>query len=164
MNAAIYPGSFDPVTEGHIDVIKRASGIFDRLYVAVMANVDKRTMFTADERVEMLKKSVAGFHHIEIVRSGGLLAEFAASLGVSTIVKGIRNMADFDSENQMALINAKLNPKLDTVFFPTRSEYMFLSSSAVRAVAIAGGDISGFVPAEIVADVRKKILDLKAQR
>lgn len=162
MKTAIYPGSFDPVTEGHVDIIRRASKIFDRLYVAVMVNADKKTMFSGEERVELLKRVISDIENVEVVRNDGLLADFADALGALTIVKGIRNVADFDGENQMALINSKLNPKLDTIFLPTSSPYMFVSSSAVRAVASAGGDITGFVPKEIIEMVYGKIADFKS--
>lgn len=161
MKKAIYPGSFDPVTEGHMDVIRRACGFFDKLYVAVMVNVDKHTLFTCEERVDMLRKVTAEFGNVEVVHHDGLLADFAESLGVETIVKGIRNMSDFDIEYQMALINSRLNRKLDTIFFPSKSEYLFLSSTAVRSVAGTGGDITGFVPEAIKQTVLDKIAGIR---
>jgi pantetheine-phosphate adenylyltransferase len=161
MKTAIYPGSFDPVTEGHLDVIRRASGIFGKLYVAVMVNVDKKTLFTWRERVEMLKKVTSEFENVEIVHHDGLLADFAEKLGAEVIVKGVRGIGDFDIEYQMAQINSKLNPKLDTIFFPTRSRYLFLSSTAVRSVASTGGDITGFVPEAIRQFVLDRIAGTK---
>jgi len=164
MKKAIYPGSFDPVTEGHLDVIRRASGLFDKLYVAVMINVDKKTLFTCEERVDMLRTVTAGFENVEIVHHDGLLAGFAESLGACTIVKGIRNMSDFDIEYQMALINSKLNKKLDTIFFPSDSRYLYLSSTAVRSVVGTGGDITGFVPEVIRQAVLDKIAGIRIRQ
>jgi pantetheine-phosphate adenylyltransferase len=163
MKRAIFPGSFDPVTEGHLDIIRRAAALFDRFYVAVMVNVDKKTLFTWEERVGMLRKATAELVNVEIVHSSGLLADFAASLGANTIVKGVRNSSDFDDEYQMALINSKLNPGLDTIFLPTRSQYMYLSSTAVRSVAGTGGDITGFVPNEIMGTVLEKTAEKRKQ-
>jgi pantetheine-phosphate adenylyltransferase len=128
-----------------------------------MVNVDKKTLFTWEERVGMLQKATEALGNVEIVHSSGLLADFAASLGANTIVKGVRNSSDFDEEYQMALINSKLNPKLDTIFLPTSSRYMYLSSTAVRSVAGTGGDITGFVPEEIMGTVLDKIAEKRKQ-
>lgn len=160
MKTAIYPGSFDPVTEGHIDIIRRAAKLFDKLYVAVMTNVDKKTMFTGEERTEMIRLSVAGFNNVEVVLRDGLLAGYAAAAGSEYLVKGLRTVSDFESEFQMSLINKKLNPGLETVFLPANENHLYLSSSAVRSVAISGGDITGFVP-EVI---REKVLARAAER
>lgn len=157
MRIAIYPGSFDPVNTGHLDIIKRAARLFDKLYVAVMVNVEKKTSFTWQERVDLLNRVVSGFSNVEVVSDGGLLAQFASSLGAKTIVKGIRNLSDFEAEHQMALINASLNNELDTVLLPADSRYMHVSSTAVRAVAAMGGDLTGLVPAEIIPDIKEKL-------
>ncbi|MGI6578431.1 MAG: pantetheine-phosphate adenylyltransferase [Eubacteriales bacterium] len=157
MRIAIYPGSFDPVNTGHLDIIKRAARLFDKLYVAVMVNVEKKTSFTWQERVDLLNRVVSGFSNVEVVSDGGLLAQFASSLGAKTIVKGIRNLSDFEAEHQMALINASLNHELDTVLLPADSRYMHVSSTAVRAVAAMGGDLTGLVPAEIIPDIKEKL-------
>lgn len=157
MRTAIFPGSFDPVTQGHIDIIKRAASLFDRLVVAVMVNLDKQTLFSSEERVDMLRLATSGIENVEVVHSHGLLVDFADSIGACTIVKGLRNGSDFDNEYQMALINSKLNPKLETVFLSTKSEYMYLSSTAVRSVAGTGGDITGFVPEVVKGIVLEKI-------
>ena len=152
----ICPGSFDPVTLGHMDIISRASKMFDSVVVAVMNNVAKTPMFTTEERMELLKEAVKGLDNVEIVGStDGLLADYAKELGASAIVKGLRAVSDFEYEFQQSLINKKLNPELETVFLTCNSDYMYLSSSIVKQVAFLGGDISSFVP-ECVHD---KILE-----
>lgn len=157
MRIAIYPGSFDPVNTGHLDVIRRAARLFDKLYVAVMVNVDKKALFSCEERVDLLRRVVSGFENVEVVSSGGLLAQFAAEIGAGTIVKGIRNTGDFESEHQMAIINSSLNHELDTVLFPADSRYFHVSSTTVRSVAVMGGDLSGLVPDEIIPDIKDKL-------
>ena len=151
MRIAIYPGSFDPVTLGHLDIIRRASGLFDRLIVAVMHNQNKKPMFSVEERMEMLRRTTAGLPNVEIESFGGLLADYACVL-----VKGLRAVSDFEYEFQMALANRKLNADLDTVFLMTSSEYMYLSSSVVKDIAVHGGSVAGFVPDEIVQDIVRR--------
>ncbi len=153
MRTGIYPGSFDPVTLGHIDMIKRASAMFDRLIVAVLINADKKPAFSVDERMELLRISLddIGLNNVEIDSFDGLLADYVAKKNAGAVVRGLRAMSDFEYEFQMALTNKKLNPNMETVFFTSRSEYMYLSSGAVRQVAALGGDITGFVP-EIIKD------------
>lgn len=157
MKIALYPGSFDPVTLGHLDVIKRASKLFDKLYVAVMVNVDKTTLFTAEERVEMLGAVISDFQNVEVVSRHGLTATLAAELGATTLVKGIRGNIDFDVEYQMALINRALNHELDTVFLPADSLLAHVSSTAARSIASVGGDLKGFVPEKILPVIMKKL-------
>ena len=135
MRIAIYPGSFDPVTLGHLDIIRRASGLFDRLIVAVMHNQNKKPMFSVEERK---------------------LADYARRKNACVIVKGLRAVSDFEYEFQMALANRKLNADLDTVFLMTSSEYMYLSSSVVKDIAVHGGSVAGFVPDEIVQDIVRR--------
>lgn len=152
----ICPGSFDPVTLGHVDIISRASKMFDHVVVAVMNNLAKTPSFTTEERVELLKECTKDMPNVEIVGNvNGLLADFAKEQGATAIVKGLRAMSDFEYEFQQALINKKLNQDLETLFLTCNSDYMYLSSSIVKQVASLQGDISGFVP-ECVHD---KILE-----
>ncbi len=151
MKTAICPGSFDPVTYGHIDIIKRAAGIFDKVIVGVLVNVEKKPWFTIEERTDLLKKTVGDIPNVEIVGFDGLLVDFAAKHNANVIVKGLRAVSDFEYEFQMALTNNKLNNKIETVFLTTSSEHMYLSSSIVKQVGLLGGDISPFVP-EFVHD------------
>lgn len=147
MKKVICPGSFDPVTLGHLDIITRASKMFDQVIVAVMNNVVKAPMFTTEERMELLRESTKDLPNVEIVGStDGLLADYAKELGASAIVKGLRAVSDFEYEFQQSLINKKLNPELETVFLTCNSDYMYLSSSIVKQVAHLGGDIQSFVP------------------
>ena len=142
----ICPGSFDPVTIGHIDIISRASKMFDHVIVAVLNNLVKNPSFTTDERIALLKEATKDFDNVEIVGFVGLLADYAKERGVNVIVKGLRAVSDFEYEFQQALTNKKLNPELETVFLTSNAEYMYLSSSMVKQVASLGGDISSFVP------------------
>ena len=157
MKIAIYPGSFDPVTLGHLDVIERAAALFDRLIVVVMHNQTKKPMFTPEERQAFLRRVTSHLDNVEVDMFGGLLAEYARQRGACTIVKGLRAVSDFESEFQMALANRKLNPDLDTAFLMTSAEYMYLSSSIVKDIAAHGGDISGFVSPELVDEVLKRM-------
>ena len=151
VRVAICPGSFDPVTLGHLDIIQRACKIFDKVIVAVPINPSKKTSFTVEERMELLKLATEGLN-VEIDSVDGLLADYAKEKGATAIVKGLRAISDFEYEFQMALTNKKLNPELETMFLSTSSEFMFLSSSMVKQVAGFGGDISHFVP-ECIADI-----------
>ncbi len=159
MKEAIYPGSFDPVTRGHLDIMKRALNLFDSLIVVVMQNNKKTPMFTAEERVKLIKQSIleAGIstERLKVVSNAGLLADFSKESGSSIIVKGLRAISDFESEFQMAAANQKLSPQLDSVFIMTRAEYMYLSSSIVREVSYFGGDISSFVTPAVEVAVKE---------
>lgn len=157
MKIAIYPGSFDPVTNGHFDVIKRAAKLFDKLIVVVMVNAGKRATFTPEERVEFLRIATEGIPKVEVDYHSGLLADYAKEKHACTVVKGLRAVSDYESEFQMALANRKLNPNLETVFLPARGEYQFLSSSIVREIAGYGGDISGMVPHAIEKEIAAKL-------
>lgn len=157
MKTAIYPGSFDPVTLGHLDVIERASALFDRLIVTVMHNQTKRPMFTAEERASLLRRVTGHLPNVEIDCFDGLLADFAAQRGACTIVKGLRAVSDFEYEFQMALANRKLNPNVDTTFLMTSAEYMYLSSSVVKDIAVHGGSITGFVSPELEEEILKRM-------
>ena len=142
----ICPGSFDPVTFGHIDIITRAASVFDRVIVGVLINMAKQPSFTIEERIGFLKKTVGDLPNVEVVGFDGLLAEYARERGATAVVRGLRAVSDFDYEFQMALTNRKLNPELDTVFLASDARYTYLSSSIVKNVASLGGDISNFVP------------------
>ncbi|CAB1250313.1 phosphopantetheine adenylyltransferase [Ruminococcaceae bacterium BL-6] len=157
MKIAICPGSFDPVTLGHLDIINRACKIFDHLIVAVLINPEKHTSFTVEERIDMLKRCTKDMEGVEVVGFEGLLADYARIRHATAIVKGLRALSDFEYEFQMALTNKELNPKLETLFLATRAENMFLSSSVVRQVASFNGDISNFVPECILDDITKRL-------
>lgn len=160
MNTAIYPGSFDPVTNGHLNIILRAAKNFDKLIVCVMVNHDKRPMFTAEERVELLRRVTADIPNVEIAHSDRLLAEFARERGCGVIVKGLRAMSDFEREFQMALINRKLNPGLDTMFLTAEHQFMYLSSSIVKEMGHYGADLREFLPEQIIDDFRSRLAEL----
>lgn len=156
MRIAICPGSFDPVTLGHMDIITRACKIFDKVIVAVPTNPDKRFSFTVEERMEMLRVVTKGLN-AEVDCVDGLLADYVRKKHATTIIKGLRALSDFEYEFQMALTNKKLNPEVETMFLPTSGEYMFLSSSMVKQVAGFGGDISHFVPECLVERIRERL-------
>ena len=159
MKIAICPGSFDPVTHGHLDIIRRAACLFDKVIVLVMTNSSKQPLFTKEERMTFLRRSTTGLSNVEVDSYGGLLADYATQPRATVIVKGLRAMSDFEYEFQMALTNRKLNPEAETVFLTTTAEHMYLSSSLVKQVAGLGGDISGFVPDCIMPDIMKKITE-----
>ena len=156
MRLAICPGSFDPVTNGHLDVIQRASRLFDKVIVLVAVNSEKHGLFSVEERCALIRRAAAHLPNVEVEAYGGLLADYARQRGAAAIVKGLRAVSDFEYEFQMALTNRKLNSGVETVFLTTSTEYMYLSSSLVKEVARLGGDISEFVPACIVKDILNK--------
>ena len=157
MKLGICPGSFDPITLGHLDIIRRAASIFDNVVVMVMVNSKKKYLFTPEERVELIRRAAADIPNVSVEFSSGLLAELTRAKGECVVVKGLRAISDFEEEFQMALINRRLNRELETVFLPTAEEYLYLSSSLVKEVGGLGGDISEFLPAEILDDVKKKL-------
>lgn len=159
MKRAICPGSFDPVTRGHVDIIKRASAMFDYVIVAVMVNPNKKPSFTIEERIKLLGLAISELDNVEIVSFDGLLADYARERKASAIVKGLRAMSDFEYEFQMALANKKLNKDLETVFFTTSAENMYLSSSMVKQISRFGGDISGFVPECIHEEIKDRLCE-----
>ena len=157
MKTAIYPGSFDPVTSGHLNIIRRAASIFDKLIVCVMVNAGKNPMFTLNERVELIRRVTKDLPNVEIDCSNELLAEYARRKGSCVIVKGLRAVSDFESEFQMAMVNHKLNPDLDTMFLTAEHQYTYLSSSMVKELASYGADLTEFLPDEIIPDVQERI-------
>lgn len=154
---AICPGSFDPVTYGHLDIISRAANMFDKVIVVVASNKSKNNSFTPQERVKMIEKCTLALSNVEVESFDGLLAEYAAKKGAKAIIKGLRAMSDFEYEFQMALTNKKLNPEVETLFLTTSADNMYLSSSMVKQIAAMGGDISSFVPEEIKQDILDRI-------
>lgn len=155
---AICPGSFDPITRGHLDIIERAAGLFDEVIVLIMVNPSKKnTAFTAQERVEMARRVTRHIPNVTVDFYSGLLADYARDKNACTLVKGLRAVTDFEYEFQMALTNKKLYPKLETMFMTTGVQYMYLSSSVVRQVASFGGDISEFVCPEILEEILARL-------
>lgn len=157
MKTAIYPGSFDPITSGHLNIIRRAANIFDRLIVCVMVNAGKHPMFTLEERTELIQRVTSDLPNVTVESSNALLAEFAREKGSCVIVKGLRAVSDFENEFQMALINRRINKDLDTMFLTADSEYMFMSSSVVKELGSYGVELEEFLPKEIIPDFQKKL-------
>ncbi len=164
MKIAIYPGSFDPVTSGHLNVIRRSAGIFDKLIVCVMVNAVKNPMFSLEERVDLIRRVTQDLPNVEVDSSNELLADYAKRKGGCVIVKGLRAGSDFENEFQMALINRKINPELDTMFMPAESQFMYLSSSTVKELGNYRVDLSDFLPSEIIPDFQAKIEQRKTIR
>ena len=160
MKLAIYPGSFDPITSGHLNIIRRAASIFDKLIVCVMVNSAKKPMFSREERVDMIRQVTEDISNVEVDSSDELLAEYAKRRGSCVIVKGLRAGSDFENEFQMALINHKINPTLDTMFLTAEHQYMYLSSSTVKELGNYDVDLSDFLPQEIVPVFKQRIADI----
>lgn len=165
MKTAIYPGSFDPITLGHLNIIKRAAVCFDKLIVCVMVNSEKvnRGLFTPEERVELIRRVVAKLPNVEADCSSTLIAEYARQKRACTLVKGLRAVSDYENELQMALINRKLNPRLETMFLASSEKYTYLSSTIVKEMARYGADLRDFVPREIVDDVNRRMGEMKGK-
>ena len=161
MKIAIYPGSFDPVTSGHLNIIRRASEIFDHLTVCVMVNAGKNPMFTLEERENLIRRVTEDLPNVEVDHSSELLAEYARRKGSCVILKGLRAGSDFENEFQMALINRKLNSELDTMFLTADSQYMYLSSSTVKELAGYDVDLSEFLPEQIIPVFKQRIADVR---
>ena len=159
MKTAIYPGSFDPITLGHLNIIKRAALCFDKLIVCVMVNSQKNGLFTPEERVELIRRVVSQLPNVEVDASSVLLAEYARQRKARVIVKGLRAVSDFESEVQMAVVNRKLNPNVDTMFLPSNEKDTYLSSTVVKEMVRYGVELSDFIPREIIEDVKKKMND-----
>jgi pantetheine-phosphate adenylyltransferase len=155
-NRAVYPGSFDPVTMGHIDLIQRSAALFDKVVVAILRNTDKTPLFTVEERTAMLEDAVKDFKNVSIVSFAGLLVDFAEKIEASIIVRGIRAISDYEYELQMALMNRRLSNKVETVFMLPAESYSFLSSRLVKEIAHHGGSIRGLVPADVEERLRSK--------
>ncbi len=159
MKIAIYPGSFDPITSGHLNIIRRAAKIFDKLIVCVMVNAGKNPMFSQLERVELIRRVTEDIPNVEVDCSSELLADYAQRRGSCVIVKGLRAGSDFENEFQMALINHKINPDLDTMFLTAESQYMYLSSSTVKELGNYNVELSEFLSAEIIPDFKQRIYE-----
>ena len=153
-HCCLYPGSFDPVTLGHLDVIKRAAAIFDTVVVGVLHNPEKQQgRFSAEDRMDMLRRACEGIPNVEIIAWPGLLAQLTRETGIRVVVRGVRNAADLDSESTMAHINGRLDPGLETVFLPASPEHADVSASTVRQLASFGADISSYVPSQVLPDI-----------
>ncbi len=157
-NIGIYPGTFDPVTNGHLDIIKRAVVMFDKLYIAISNNTSKKTFFSLEEREDLLRDVTRDFPEVEIVVCDELTVNFAKKLGAKFLVRGLRAVTDFEYELQMANTNRKIEPEIDTIFLMTSSEYSYLSSSLIKEIAKYNGDISKFVPKIVAQKINQKLL------
>ncbi|MBR5712678.1 MAG: pantetheine-phosphate adenylyltransferase [Lachnospiraceae bacterium] len=157
MKTGIYAGSFDPITLGHLDVIRRAARITKRLIIAVLNNNAKNPAFSVEERLELIRKVTRDIPNVEVMSFSGLTVDFAKEQNANVLVRGLRAVTDFEYELQIAQLNHKLNPEVDTIFLTTSVEYSYLSSSIVKEIASYGGDISQFVPEEVVEDVYNKL-------
>lgn len=157
MRIAVCPGSFDPITKGHLDIVTRARKLFDRVIIAVSVNPDKKGAFTFEERMELIRSCTGHLDNLVVVEMRGLLADYVSEVGACAIVKGLRAVSDFEYEFQMALANKKLNPQAETVFLTTDNQYLYLSSSLVKQIASFGGDISEFVPPETLPMIERKL-------
>ncbi len=164
MKIAIYPGSFDPITNGHLNIIRRAANIFDRLIVCVMVNSGKNPMFTQQERAELIGRVTADIPNVEVDTADELLADYARRKGGCVIVKGLRAGSDFENEFQMALINHKINENLDTMFLTAEHQYMYLSSSTVKELGRYNVDLTDFLPQEIIPDFQNRMQELKQSK
>lgn len=158
MRRVVCPGSFDPATNGHLDIISRASGLYDEVVVAVLINVTKQSLFTVDERVGMLREVTKGYGNVRVERFHGLLVDFCAANGITAVVKGLRAVSDFEYEMQMAQMNYRL-AKVETLFMTTNPLYSFLSSSLVKEIARYGGDVSGLVPDAVLGKLRARLTE-----
>ena len=156
MSKAIYPGSFDPITNGHLDIIKRTSKIYDKVIVGVLSNKNKKPLFTAEERVELIKKVTDKLDNVEVDTFNGLLVDFAKNKDAKVIIKGLRTVADFEYEFQMALLNKALDSDIETMFMMTDTKYSYISSSMVKELAGFHGDLTGFLPYDIIETVKEK--------
>jgi len=162
MRTAIYPGSFDPLTNGHLDVIQRATKLFDRVVVAVAKSESKQPLFEWEERVEMVAAAVGHLPNVEADSFDGLLVEYVDSLGAQAVVRGLRAVSDFEFEFQLALMNRKLNERIETIFMMPKDTYTFLSSRIVKEIARLGGDVSAFVPAHVQTALKSKLSQMPA--
>lgn len=157
MSKAVYPGSFDPVTNGHLDVIERAAKVFDHLVVAVVRNMEKSPMFAVEERMELLRRSTAHLPNVSVDHFAGLLVTYLKAVDAKVVIKGLRAISDFEYEFQMALMNRKLDGDIETLFMMTHNRYSYLSSSLVKEVARLGGNIDDLVPEVVLSEIRHKL-------
>jgi pantetheine-phosphate adenylyltransferase len=156
MRRAIYPGSFDPITNGHLDVIERAVKLFDEIVVAVAQNVDKAPLFSLEERLDLLRTTLSKFETVRLGQFNGLLVDFAQAEGATAVIRGLRAISDFEFEFQLALMNRKLKGTVETIFLMPKEDYTYLSSRLVKEIARLGGDVSKFVPAEVIRALKEK--------
>ena len=157
MKIAVYPGSFDPITLGHMNIIERAAAIFDKVYVCVMVNSEKQPLFSREERVELIRRCCKSLDNVEVETSGGLLVDYARSRGACAIIKGLRAVSDFDWEFQMALANKKICPEIETLFLASSEKHTYLSSTVVKELGRYGAELRDFVPGEIIDDITNKL-------
>ena len=157
MNIAIVPGSFDPITNGHLDIIKRTSGLFDTVYVSILSNSSKTPLFSIEERINLIERVTKEIPNVKVESFTGLLVDYAREKDAKFIVKGLRAVSDYEYEVQMSLTNKQLAPEIETFFITTNSKYAYLSSSIVKEIAKYGGDITEMVPPEIIQDIKEKI-------
>lgn len=157
MRRAIYPGSFDPVTNGHLDVIQRASRLFDEVIVAIAYNDVKNPFFTSDERLDLLERTISTVKNVKVMQFEGLLVDFAKNQGATAIVRGLRAISDFEFEFQMALMNRKLDDSVETIFLMPKEDYTYLSSRIVKEIARLGGNVEAFVPHSVAAALKSKL-------
>ena len=161
MATAVYPGRFDPITFGHLDIVQRASEVFDKVIIGVLKNQTKNPLFSLEERVDMIEKVTSDIPNVEVVSFGGLLVDFCKKVGADVVVRGLRAVSDFEYELMMAQTNKELNPNLETMFFATSARYSFLSSSTVRELAMFDADIRQFVPEYVHRKVYEKLKEEK---
>ncbi len=161
MSLAVYPGSFDPVTNGHIDILEKTSRIFDKVIVSVVHNVTKNALFTLDERVDLIKASTKHLGNVEVESFNGLLANYIKEKNAGAIIRGLRTVSDFEYEAGMANMNKILMPQVDTIFVMADTKYIYLSSSGVKEAALLGGDVSSLVPPLVKSGLEEKLKDFK---
>ncbi len=155
MKIAVYPGSFDPITLGHLNIIRRTARIFDKVYVCIMVNSQKKAMFTLEERMDFIRRSVSRFKNVEVEHSDKLLVEYAEEKNASVIIRGLRAVSDFEYEFQIAMTNSKIAPRIETMFLAAGETYAYLSSTVVKEMAKYGADLGKFVPWEIIDDIEE---------
>ena len=164
MKIAVYPGSFDPVTNGHVDILERTSSIFDKIIVAVVHNVYKQALFTPEERVHLIKEATRHLDNIEVECFRGLLVDYLKKKQVNVIIRGLRSLSDYEYESTMSMMNKKLLPEADTIFIVADSDYMCVSSSGVKEAALLGGEVSSMVPAVVVTGLKEKLQKLTVDK